>query len=97
MFLLHASRLYLLISIKKKIESAAGQNSLVIFFFTYCFNCPVVFLTRLFCTFAAYLYILMLLQYFFMHGGWYYCDYGLISDVRAVGTGSYFSLHAAGL
>ena len=45
----------------------------------------MVILTQLFCTFAAYLYIGMLLQYLFMPVGWYFYDYGLISAVPTVG------------
>ena len=78
----------MLISVKKKIESAAGLNSRVIFFLIVLslrMVCPVVILTQLFCTFAAHLYIGMLLQYLFMPAGWYYYDYGLISAVPTVG------------
>ena len=51
-------------SVKKKIESAAGQNSRVIFFLIVLslrMVCPVVIFTQLFSTFAAHLYIGMLL------------------------------------
>ena len=62
----------MLISEKKKIESAAGLNNSVIFFgivLNLRMVCPVVILTQLFCTIAAHLYIVMLLQYFFMPTG----------------------------
>ena len=65
----------MLISEKKKIESAAGLNNSVIFFgivlnLRMVCPVPVVIFTQLFCTFAAHLYIVMLLQYFFMPAGW---------------------------
>ena len=88
MFFLHPSRLYHVGFCKKEIESAAGLNSLVILLFIVLslrMVCPVVILTQLFCTLAAYLYIGMLLQYLFMPVGWYFYDYGLISAVPTVG------------
>ena len=77
MFFVHASRLYHVEFSKKKIEFAAGLKSRLIFFLIVLslrMVCPVVIWTQLFCTFAAHLYIVMLLEYFFMAAGWYYCD-----------------------
>ena len=88
MFFLHSSRLYHVDFSKTKIESAAVLNSLVILFLIVLslrMVCPVVILTQLFCTFAAYLYIGMLLQYLFMPVGWYFYDYGLISALPTLG------------
>ena len=67
MFFLHVSRLYHLDFSKKKIESVAGLKSRVIFFLIVLnlqMVCPILILTQLFCTFAAHLYRVMLLQYF---------------------------------
>ena len=76
MFLLHTSRLYHVDFSKKKIESVAGLKSRLIFFLIVLslrMVCPVVTVTRLLCTFADHLCIVMLLQYLCMHAGWY-CD-----------------------
>ena len=67
MFFLHVSRLYHLDFSKKKIESVAGLKSREIFFLIVLnlqMVCPILILTQLFCTFAAHLYRVMLLQYF---------------------------------
>ena len=59
MFFLHASRLYHFDFSKKKIESAAGLNSRVIFFWIVLnlqMVCSVLILTQLLCPYATHLY-----------------------------------------